>query len=190
MRFYLNIIPVQFGFMNEFNQLILGNPGTSFVVCLMQVLNKKYGFKFENEDQIKIFMKGIVNSPKVFWSGVINHLALKYRKEIQVYVKSWFKKFAETEVDSEYVFISQNPLTLGSVDILLDTYTYIIFTVDINFFLPYHDYHFVTISKNESNYSVFEPKSGKTILMPNVKFAKLITSVTTNLKDISIAFCL
>ena len=175
--------------MNEFTQLILGNPGTSFVVCLMQVLQQKYGYKFDNEDQIKIFMKGIVNSPKVFWSGVINHLALKYRKEIQVFVNQiWFKKFAEIEVDSEYVFISHNPLTLDAINIILDTYQYIVLTVDINFFLPYHDYHFVTISKNKSNYSVFEPKSGKTILMTGAKFTKLITSVTTGLNDISIAF--
>jgi hypothetical protein len=174
----------------ELTQLIPGNPGTSFVTCLLFVLQQKYGEKIKNEDQLSLFANGIVYSRKVFFSGIINHLSLQFKRNITFLSNSMYilrLAKSETNKNNQLLF---NTLDKKSIETLLNRYTYIVFSVDMFVFRNYHDYHFVSITKKNNIYEIFEPKSGKVIKMNTNELEELIASVPLGLKDILMCFVL
>lgn len=176
---------------NKLKQLIPGNPGTSFVVALLYLVRQKYHIRIENEDQLLIFVRGIVKSRKVFFSGVINEIAHKYKLKSDIFSNSQFIiKQAQDEIDDKYVSLSVNKLDVTSVKELLSKYEYVVLSVDIFQFLSYHDYHFVCLSKESNSYKIFEPKSGQIQIMDVDRTTELILSVRTGLNDILLCFCM
>jgi hypothetical protein len=174
----------------QLQQLIPGNPGTSFVTCLLFVLRQKYNKKVNNQDQLSLFTEGIVHSRKVFFSGVITQISILFKKKITFFSNStYILRLAKSEINNS------NPVLFNSLDNiriaeLLDTYTYIVLSVDMFVFRKYHDYHFVSITKRNDFYEIFEPKSGKIIQMTTEELEQLTTSVTIGLKDILMCFVL
>jgi hypothetical protein len=172
-------------------QLIPGNPGTSFVVSLMYAARCKYGIKTNNKDQLSLFTKGIVNSRNVFFSGVLNRIASGFDHKIFAFTnRKLLINLARNELNKELVEIKLNRLGKDEVKKLISKYFLIVFSVDMNYFRPYHDYHFVCIGKKDNKYEVFEPISSKTVLLDENEFQKLIISVSQGLRDVTIAFCL
>ena len=176
---------------NDLIQLIPGNPGTSFVVCLLYALNHKYDLRIPNKDQLSIFTKGIVNSRQVFHSGILNLIAQKYKHNISAFTNNQIiKKLAEEEINKKRVSFSLMKLNFENIKKLLDRFEYVTLSVDIYFFDPYyHDYHFCCLSKNGKNYSVFEPKRGVTKRLGSEGLKQLVFSVEKDLSDAILAFC-
>jgi len=176
---------------NDLIQLIPGNPGTSFVICLLYALNHKYGLKIPNKDQLPIFTRGIVNSHQVFHSGILNLVAQKYKHNISAFTNNQMaKKLAEGEINKKRVSFSLMKLNSENIKKLLDKFQYVTLSVDIYFFYPYyHDYHFCCLGKNGKNYSVFEPKRGITKKLSTGELEQMISSVEKDLSDATLAFC-
>jgi len=176
---------------NDLVQLIPGNPGTSFVVCLLYALNHKYDLKIPNKDQLSIFTKGIVNSRQVFHSGILNLIAQKYNHRISAFTNNQIvKKLAEEEIIKKWVSFSLMKLNFENIKKLLDKFQYVTLSIDIYFFYPYyHDYHFCCLSKKGKNYRVFEPKRGATRKLSPEELEKMISSVEKDLSDAFLAFC-
>ncbi len=176
---------------NDLIQLIPGNPGTSFVVCLLYALNHKYSLKIPNKDQLSIFTKGIVNSRQVFHSGVLSLIAQKYKHNISAFTNNQIvKKLAEEEINKKRVSFFLMKLNFENIKRLLNKFQYVTLSVDIYFFYrDYHDYHFCCLGKNGRNYSVFEPKRGVTKKLNTEELEKMISSVEKDLSDAILAFC-
>lgn len=174
-----------------FKQLIPGNPGTSFVVALMYVLDKRYGVKLSNEGQLKLFTDGIVNSRKVFFSGVLEEIAKRFNKSIEATIGDQFVyQWAKEEITSGLIAVKHDYLNAVKVGMLLEKYGATVLSVDVSLFLPYHDYHFVTLEKIGNQYQIFEPKSGNIYDLPASNLEKLINSISEGLNDIPMAFCI
>lgn len=174
---------------SKLTQLIPGNPGTSFVVSLLYVLQQKYGANISNDDQLNFFARGITKSRKVFFSGTINEIASYFNKKITFLTNSAFVlNLARPEINKEDVDAVFSKLDKDALDNLLSIYEYIVFSVDIFEFKKYHDYHFVSIFRNQDQYKVFEPKSGLVFEMNKEEIEVLINSITAGLKDILMCF--
>lgn len=175
--------------INKLKQLIPGNPGTSFVVALLYAIQHKYNENVQNEDQLSLFAKGIVNSRNVFFSGIINEISLHFNKEIIFLSNSSFiLKLAKPELNTSLTKTKFSKLDKSTIDNLIEDYGYIVFSVDIYQFKQYHDYHFVCMTKENGLYKVYEPKTGKEFEFDEVKIIELINSITTGLKDILMCF--
>ena len=174
----------------KLKQLVPGNPGTSFVVCMLYAISKKYGIKVSNEDQLSIFVDGIVNSRKVFFSGILNTIASKFNLKVHAFINNTFLiRLAKGEVDKKIVKLELNQLDMNEIKRLLDEFEYITFSVDMFVFMGYHDLHFVCISKTRDGYEVFEPKFGRVEKMTERELEVLINSVQKGLGDVSFGFC-
>lgn len=175
--------------MNNFKQLIPGNPGTSFVVCLLYVLHKKYGHIIKKEDQLSLFTTGITKSEQTFFSGVINEIAHYFSCNIVILSDTkHILNLARTEIDSRCIRLEHNALNEKSFDKYLEKYSYIVFSVDMILYRNYHDYYYVCISKKRSLYEVFEPKSAIIELVSKKKVKELISSIPIRLEDSLICF--
>lgn len=177
--------------MSNFKQLIPGNPGTSFVVALLYIINNKYKTEIYNKDQLSIFTKGIVKSKKVFWSGILNTIASNFNLNISVYSNSNdIIESAKSEINKKCVSLELNPLDPSSIDELLSKFDYLALSVDLYAISRlYHDYHFVSIKKEDNEYEIFDPKSGTSKVIGKRELTKLAKSVPNYLDDILLAFC-
>jgi hypothetical protein len=174
---------------NKLTQLIPGNPGTSFVVALLYAIQQKYGENVLNDDQLILFTRGIIKSRNVFFSGVINEIALRFNKQIVFLTNSVFVlKLAKPEINKKVVDVVFSKLDKKAFDKLLNIYGYVVFSVDMFEFRKYHDYHFICISRKHDYYEVFEPKSGLVFKKSEKEIEALINSVTIGLKDILMCF--
>lgn len=175
----------------KLKQLVSGNPGTSFVVALLYVLNKKFHVVVKNDDQLLIFKEGMVKSRKVFFSGVLKEIGLKYKRRVSFLTNSKFLlRLAEGEVDKKLVRMEYNQLSLDKVRELVEKYEFVVLSVDLYLFNNYHDYHFVTIFRENDGYRVFEPKNGEIKKLNADEFSRLVASVSEGLKDVMMVFCL
>ena len=174
-----------------YKQLIPGNPGTSFVVALMYVLSKKYDIKLSNEDQLKLFTDGIVNSRKNFFGGILVVIAEQFKKEIEIIIGDKFVYQRSIEETANNLITIQNDfIDVDKTERLLEKHKLITLSVDINLFLPYHDYHFVALEKVSDRYQVFEPKGGNVYDLPAIELEKLVSSIREGLNDTPMAFCI
>jgi hypothetical protein len=172
-----------------FKQLIIGNPGTSYVVALLALLHQKYGYDIQNQAQMEIFTAGVVNSRQVFFSGVLNALAAKYQIRVQVLTDSEVLLVRAVGELSSQIKIALNPLGLSEILSLLDRQGALVLAVDLFSLAGYHDYHFVLLQKsNATTYRLFEPKSGESKNISRTELESLATSVRAGLKDVSLAF--
>jgi len=172
-------------------QLIPGNPGTSFVVALLYILQQKYSVLIKNADQVSIYAEGISKSRKVFFSGVLNKIAAKYDKQLVFLTNSEsLLKSARSELVSNHVITEYSTLDYSAIRKLLTTHGFVAISIDLFYFRNYHDYHFVAVSKQGNTYIVFEPKEGICHKLSRGEFMKLIRSVYAGLADVSMALCI
>jgi len=172
-----------------FKQLIIGNPGTSYVVGLLALLHEKYGYPIENQDQLEIFTTGVVHSHQVFFSGVLNTLAKKYQLRLQVLTDSEIIIDRARGELSSRVTIAHNPLGWPEILTLLDQQGALVLSVDLFILAGYHDYHFVLLQKIDGEtYRLFEPKAGESRSISRSELETLVTSVRTGLQDVLLAF--
>lgn len=116
----------------SFSQLIPGNPGTSFVVCLLYTLQGKYGLETSNEDQLKLFMDGIAVSPVIFHCGILSTIATRYNKSIYAYTNNEeVLSLSLREVDSKRVTYEQKNLGFNDIKRLLNEFTFVTLSADI-----------------------------------------------------------
>ncbi len=178
--------------MEKLTQLIPGNPGTSYVTCLMFALSKKYNIEIANDKQIEIFCNGISVSRKTFFAKTIDLISNEYDKHIYGFTDNMYLlNLAKDESDNllvSYRTFSLNEVTLNE---LIERYGYVILSADIFYFNnSYHDYHFCCIGKHKGKYSLFEPKSGTEKEVSNQEIKRLIQSISKNLSDAVLAFCI
>lgn len=170
-------------------QLIPGNPGTSFVVALLYAAHQKYGHQSNNEDQLTLFAQGIIASRNVFFSGICNEIAQATNKKLTILSNSKrLLHLASPEVDPTHITLKHNALDITSVERLLDTYRYVVLSVDLFAFRKYHDYHFVCINRHSNLYEIFEPKQGAVTYKDQKDVEQLIRSASEGLGDISVCF--
>lgn len=175
--------------MNFLKQTIPGNPGSCFVVCLLYVLNKKYGHEIKKEHQSDFFVKGIVKSEKTFFSGILNEIAHHFDCKIVIFSNATnILNGAREEIDEKRIKLKHSLLNETIFDRYLERYSYIVFSVDMILYRNYHDYYYVCISKKGNEYEVFEPKSAIIELVSKKKVKELISSIPIRLKDSLICF--
>src|SRR5262245_54823716 len=82
----------------HFRQLIVGNPGTSYITCLLFALHHKYSVPIKNSDQSTLFCNGMTRGRKTFFSGVLEEIARRYGYPIRGYIgNAYLRRGAERE---------------------------------------------------------------------------------------------
>lgn len=175
----------------EFRQLISGNPGTSFIVCLLYILKKKHQAKVANKEQLSVFVNGIVHCRRVFFSGILNTFAKKYKRKITAYTNEPLViALADSELDKKNVDFRFNKLNLKNILKLLTKFEYIVLSVDLHFFYKeYHDFHFCCINKQKREFVVFEPKYSNFFILDATELEELLHTTEKDLSDCLCVFC-
>jgi hypothetical protein len=175
------------------SQLIPGNPGTSYIACLIFTLNTKYAANISNDEQLKIFCDGMNQSRKTFFAKTLNIISKEFKHDIKAYVSNnVLLRLAKEEAEDNTT--TYEPLLISRENILklIAQYQYITISTDIYYFNnhSYHDYHFCCFFMDDNVLRVFEPSSGSVRTITRKDLDEIIDSVTKELKDSTLVFCL
>lgn len=175
---------------HELRQLVLGNPGTSYIVCLLHILEEQFGLKTNNDEQYEIFSAGLRSSRRTFFSGAASVIAKRYRRRIIIYTNSSaIVARAKKEVTNRWIQVAWQQLAPAGLLRLLEKHRALVVSVDFHRFSLYHDYHFVTLEREPPGLRLFEPKRGCHVTLSK-KTVPLLKSVTTGLHDAVIAMAI
>lgn len=165
-------------------QLVRGNPGTSYLTCLMQLS----GLSFQQEDQYTIFANGIRYKVDTFWAGVLSEFTLMTGCAVKVFVdSSHYTRIAAQDVAAlqGQIFVEFQSDTWRRINSLSSKGCAV--SVDLWCLgYGYHDYHFVVVKAVASCFSVYDPLSGVTRIISRRELGVLCISVKNNLGDVTI----
>jgi hypothetical protein len=99
-------------------------------------------------------------------------------------------KLAREESESRLVSYVPFKLNENTLQQLIEKHDFVVLSADIFYFNnSYHDYHFCCIGKQEGEYRLFEPKSGSEKEVTYKEISDIIQSISENLGDAILAFC-
>lgn len=169
-------------------QLVRGNPGTSYLACLMCMYDDIH--RFSEMDQLEIFCSGVRKPSRTFWTGAVSDFCRLYDLSL----------IAITDSKSYFNIIRRETDSLKSICALFtpDVWRYlesrlgirgIVISVDLyEINHQYHDFHFVWLRKLSDKYSIFDPLSGKILVVSKKRAKQICQSTVNNLNDVTIAF--
>lgn len=170
-------------------QLVSGNPGTSYIACLLFAIEKAHSITIAENDQLDIFCKSVQTNNSIFFTSALSLIANVYNTSISVYCSSLqFAKRAAKESLSTRVQYQNIALT---DDVLLKLLRAgpIVMSVDLHCFgYGYHDYHFCYVFGEHDGIYVFEPKSGTVFPATTHQVVSYFRSTKTGLADIALVF--
>ena len=174
---------------SEYKSHVRANPGDCYIACLLFTMQEKYGIKTSRQKQIDIFMKGVLANRHTFFMGQINEFVSSFNKPVHLYISEWHQvESALRERESSDVEVNFSELYTQVVKTLIDQYELVTLAVDRYIKYPYyHDYYFVTVTKNKNGYAVFDPYSGFIDGISDDDLDEYVYSTRKNLDDMTMA---